>query len=224
MNTRDSIEREYPLHQPRLAPSKTHLLCRLSDNQLKPIWEEVRHIKNNMSSAQNVNRKLAGNLKHQYNLTECVESLSDIVLPLCTEYNLHTGCISKKIQVLTDKRISTVLNKAWVNFGRKTEFNPPHSHTGVMSFVIWLDIPYTIKEELELPHVVKSAAPLAGHFMFQHVSDFGVISPEALPVDKNMNDMIVVFPSGLLHQVFPFYTSDQYRISVSGNITIRSRV
>jgi len=116
------------------------------------------------------------------------------------------------------------LNKAWVNFGRKTEFNPPHSHTGVMSFVIWLDIPYDINEEMELPHVVESFAPLAGHFMFQHVNTFGTISPEVLPVDKNMNDMIVVFPSGLIHQVFPFYTSDEYRISVSGNISIRSRV
>jgi len=224
MNARDSIEREYPLHQPKISQSKTHLLCRLSEGQLKPIWDEVRHIKNNMSSAQNCNRGLAGNLKHQYSLTKCVESLSDIVLPLCTEYNLHTGYISKKEKILIDKKTSTVLNKAWVNFGRKTEFNPPHSHTGVMSFVIWLDIPYDINEEMELPHVVESFAPLAGHFMFQHVNTFGTISPEVLPVDKNMNDMIVVFPSGLIHQVFPFYTSDEYRISVSGNISIRSRV
>jgi len=30
-----------------------------------------------------------------------------------------------------------------------------------------------------------------------------------------------MFPSQLIHAVYPFYTSDEYRISVSGNIKFK---
>jgi len=32
---------------------------------------------------------------------------------------------------------------------------------------------------------------------------------------------MIIFPSIIQHGVYPFYTSDEYRISVSGNIDYR---
>ena len=39
-----------------------------------------------------------------------------------------------------------------------------------------------------------------------------------LDVDKSKEGYFVIFPSNLNHQVFPFYSSDDYRITVAGNI------
>ena len=39
-----------------------------------------------------------------------------------------------------------------------------------------------------------------------------------LDVDNEYEGKIMMFPSSLVHCVYPFYTSDDYRISLSGNI------
>ena len=46
----------------------------------------------------------------------------------------------------------------------------------------------------------------------------GDIFPLELDVDKSFEGQMVMFPSKLQHLVYPFYTSDDYRITVSGNI------
>ena len=39
-----------------------------------------------------------------------------------------------------------------------------------------------------------------------------------LPIDKAWEGTMILFPSSLNHNVYPFYTSDDYRISISGNL------
>ena len=45
----------------------------------------------------------------------------------------------------------------------------------------------------------------------------GGIDSVILNVDKSFEGKILMFPSYVQHQVFPFYTSDDYRITISGN-------
>jgi hypothetical protein len=49
----------------------------------------------------------------------------------------------------------------------------------------------------------------------------GRIKQVPIPVDSSYEGTIMMFPSALNHGVYPFYTSDEYRISVSGNIRIK---
>ena len=39
-------------------------------------------------------------------------------------------------------------------------------------------------------------------------------------MEKEAEGYMVMFPSALLHQVFPFYKSSGERVSISGNINI----
>ena len=39
-------------------------------------------------------------------------------------------------------------------------------------------------------------------------------------MEKDICGYMVMFPSAMLHQVFPFYENDGERISISGNINI----
>ena len=38
-------------------------------------------------------------------------------------------------------------------------------------------------------------------------------------IDKSWEGVMILFPADTAHQVYPFYTSDDYRISISGNLT-----
>ena len=39
-------------------------------------------------------------------------------------------------------------------------------------------------------------------------------------VDRSYEGVMLIFPAWLQHMVTPFYTSDDYRISISGNIKL----
>jgi hypothetical protein len=61
----------------------------------------------------------------------------------------------------------------------------------------------------------------AGMFSFLYSNTLGKISAQQIPVDKNMENNILIFPSNFYHMVYPFFTSDGYRISVSGNFHLK---
>ena len=44
-------------------------------------------------------------------------------------------------QQLADK---IVLDSLWINFSQKHDYNPPHTHTGALSFVIYCQVPKEI--------------------------------------------------------------------------------
>ena len=58
---------------------------------------------------------------------------------------------------------------------------------------------------------------------FVYTDIWGRISSHSLNLDKSCEGKIAIFPSVLNHIVYPFHTSDNYRISVSGNL-VRSKI
>jgi len=108
------------------------------------------------------------------------------------------------------------LDDTWINFMKKQEYNPIHFHTGVISWVIWYQIPFKFEDEIKYS---KKPADKVDHgeFMFTYNhAGFG-IQHLALNVDKRAEGHMVMFPSSLHHTVHPFYSSDDYRITVAGN-------
>lgn len=103
----------------------------------------------------------------------------------------------------------------WINYQKKYDFNPMHFHSGDYSFVIWWKIPYSIEEENSV--FPKVEHKYNGYFSFYYIKNGGVVTSD-LPVDKTWEKKICIFPANLLHGVNPFYTSDEYRITFSGNL------
>ena len=111
----------------------------------------------------------------------------------------------------------------WVNFQSKYEYNPPHYHTGLFSWVLWHKIPFTNENEKRYGPGYKKHPDhknYNGNFIFQFADGFNICDHD-FPVDNKWEGSIVLFPSALTHQVFPFYTSDDYRITVAGNIKFK---
>tara|TARA_B100000427_G_scaffold24812_1_gene18386 strand:+ start:432 stop:656 length:225 start_codon:yes stop_codon:yes gene_type:complete len=59
---------------------------------------------------------------------------------------------------------------------------------------------------------------LASTFQFVYTQVLGNVVNFPLFVENGWEGRIVMFPSSLLHIVYPFQSSDDYRISIAGNL------
>lgn len=198
----------------------------LSDEQIKPIKDEINFIKNNFNSATKANDSLAGNIEKEYELKSSYSHIESLLLPLAQAYlnaNNYKAYLleaQKKYSDSKNKIEDVILINAWVNFQSKYEFNPIHNHGGFLSFVIWIDIPFLMDDELKQLHVKNSNAKLGGQFSFVYTDILGRITPFPIGADKSYNNGLLLFPAELHHTVYPFFTSDKQRISVAGNFGI----
>jgi hypothetical protein len=192
---------------------------KLSDEDLQPIKDEIKEIQNNFSNYAKHNNKLAGNIEHEYLLNKTHTYIENLVQPYINKHEERFNYIDS-IDVLSRKLDLGMREPPWVNFMKKHEFNPPHTHSGIYSFVIWIDVPYDIEEEKSQNYCKDSNTSLPGHFQFLYINSLGKISQYNIPVDRTYNNTMVIFPCGLTHSVYPFSTSDKYRISVSGNFKL----
>ena len=195
--------------------------AKLSDAELVPIKAEIDSIQKNFDLYENqkYNMSLAGNIKKEYALIESKKYMQDLLMPLVVAYDRDFG-YNTNFTILTDN-VPIVLDSCWVNFQKKYEFNPAHFHHGLLSFVIWINVPYDMEEERKLSPGAESNFNSAGKFSFLYSDTIGGIQAFEIPIDKSMENKIILFPSNFYHMVYPFFTSDEYRISVSGNFKLK---
>jgi hypothetical protein len=196
-------------------PNVGVLTAVLSTEDLAPLKKEILEIQNNFAESKKTNHTLAGNIKKEFVLTKSKEHISKILEPYIWEFD-KSFAYPSSVSVLTSDCL-LVLDSLWVNFQEKHEFNPSHSHSGILSFVIWISIPYDIKDEISQSPGAESKNPLAGHFSFHYTNSLGRICHQHIKADQTMENHFFLFPAQLNHSVAPFYTSSEYRISVSGN-------
>ena len=140
-------------------------------------------------------------------------------MEMIVKYNeKYPNYFKKAHSTLNYKACEIELFNLWVNFQKKHEFNPMHVHDGLYSFVIWHRVPYTMEDEKARLPSIRDADFRAGMFAFFYSEPGGKIFQEAIPVDKKWEGKICLFPASLYHCVYPFYTSDEYRVSISGNL------
>ena len=161
-----------------------YLRSALSDSAILPIVNEVQEISNNFNLAIPMNNSLAGNIKKEFELINSRSHIAEIVLPLIKDYDDYFR-YSKTVSVVNLTNRQIVLDRVWVNFQAPTEFNPVHRHTGLFSFVIWINIPFYAEDEIaRLPH--NNADTIrSGTFNFYYINSLGKISEETIICDKN---------------------------------------
>ena len=166
-----------------------------------------------------LNKDLAGNIKHEYAIPKGKAAVSPMLMQMIIKHQeKYPNFFKKAHSTINYKACEIELFNLWVNFQKKYEFNPMHVHDGLYSFVIWHKVPYTMKDEKERLASMMDNDFRAGMFAFFFSDPSGKITQEALPVDKNWEGKVALFPANLNHCVYPFYTSDEYRISISGNL------
>ena len=108
----------------------------------------------------------------------------------------------------------------WCNFQKKYEFNPVHDHSGVYSFVIWIQVPSSFKEEIKLPFIKNSNSKCPNTIQFIYTTSLGTTVAQNYHLNPSYEGTMLFFPAKLNHCVYPFYLSNKERISISGNISL----
>jgi hypothetical protein len=150
------------------------------------------------------NNNLAGDIQSEYRVTSD-QALEDIR----EELKIHLSRITNKTISAVDITHKDGLDDAWVNRQKATEFNPSHDHTGIYSFVIYADIPESIRKEHE--QSFSQSTQVRGLIQFH--SEF---TNQKINFNPSTHT-IFIFQSSHQHQVYPFY-SDETRITIAGNI------
>jgi len=193
---------------------------KFNEFELKPIHDEIKEIQDENFTRRRANVELVSNFENEYTLTKCHNYAEKLLKPYAIDYYRNSGLWSNNL-VMHDHEVNTNIEMTplWVNFQKKYEFNPIHRHGGILSFVIWIDIPYKKEDEMYIKSD-NSIAVAPGCFSFVYTDILGGIKSHWIPADSTYNNTMVLFPAGLNHCVYPFYTSDKYRISVAGNFAL----
>ncbi len=190
----------------------------------KQLIEEGRKL---TKKEDDYNHRLAGNLKYgrSYHYKEDYLLKVEPYLKsyverffngIYSQYGSNNKLVNNILRVQSGRgntRQGTVaLDSLWINFSQKHDFNPPHNHTGKLSFVIFCQVP---KEIFKVQ--ADSNTQRAGELHFAY-GEGNVLMGSEYPVQPYEN-LMFIFPASLRHFV-PAYWVDAERISVSGNFIV----
>ena len=176
------------------------------------LHKEILDISNDDSNISKANKTLAGFLTKEYEITKSRQLLDPYLEKMAKEYR-------KKWDYFPFGNDDMKVDAVWVNMQQKSEVNPLHNHKGELSFVAWLHVPFKLEDERKMENCKNSrTVELTSTFQFVYNTVLGKIVNSPLFVESGWEGRIVMFPSQLLHIVYPFQTSDDYRISIAGNL------
>ena len=176
--------------------------------------KEIVEIHANDKDIVRMNPSLAGQITKEYQITKSLPILNPFLEEMAREYQKNWG---SDITNLHSNNLK--VESVWVNMQKKLEVNPLHNHDGTLSFVAWLHLPFKLEDERNMENCKNSrTVELASTFQFVYNTALGTIANCPMFVESGWEGKIIMFPSKLLHMVYPFQTSDDYRISIAGNL------
>tara|TARA_A100001515_G_scaffold145065_1_gene151704 strand:+ start:4297 stop:4890 length:594 start_codon:yes stop_codon:yes gene_type:complete len=184
-----------------------YLMLELPSNLFNSLKKECKNgLKKNKKMISGLTSR--GVPKHVYvENKKNLEELNVVLQKLIRVYR-DSFTLDPSITKTLTNEVPLVMGKPWVNYQSKHEFVPSHTHDGIFSYTIWIEIPYNNEGEF------------ASTFKFQYSDILGNARHANIKLNKQDSGKMLFFPSALSHQVYPFYSSDKYRISISGNLLL----
>ena len=189
------------------------LKLKLDDKELKFLWDMINE------RGEKINDRLAGNIDSSYEIYDKGGWFTENVLLECgIKYEKNYGNIWSKVPITGSHPFT--LSSMWVNYQKQYEFNPLHDHTGVFSFVIWMQIPTDYEDQKQISIAKDSNVDVVSNFVLNYHNTLGMIAQHVYAMSKEMEGTMLFFPSQLMHCVYPFFNCNKDRISISGNLSI----
>ena len=177
--------------------------------------QEIVDIHTNDKDVVRMNPSLAGQITKEYQITKSLPLLNPYLEEMGRAYQKEWNYYPKE----NPNNNNLTVESVWVNMQKKLEVNPLHNHDGTLSFVAWLHVPFKLEDERNMPNCKNSrTVELASTFQFVYTTALGTIANCPMFVENGWEAKIIMFPAKLLHMVYPFQTSDDYRISIAGNL------
>ncbi len=197
-------------------PTLGWLEVSLDQEHIDYLWKCIEKAKEYNLSVKNT---LAGHITSSLEMVDEDDWFFKNVLYKC--FKKHDEAFRK---VHSTKKIHTAeitgisLESFWVNFQKQHEYNPPHDHGGVFSFVIWMKIPTKSEEQHRLEFLKGHKNPGASNFQFSYLDINGRQTRYPYLMNPSMEGKMLFFSADLIHSVNPFYECDEDRVSISGNL------
>ena len=205
-----------PWHFPNIALYQT----KLTDDVMNYLWSCIKQAeKDNVDNSNDYSHRLAGNISGSLGLTDKDNWFRDKIVGPLTNKIIKEDSRNYEPPVEIDESIADKLKPSlklnwWVNYQYQTEFNPEHMHDGITSFVIWMKIPTHHEEQHNLPFHSKAASD----FQFTYTNILGHTVEYPIHMNPEREGLMMLFPSTLHNQVYPFYNTEEPRISIAGNL------
>lgn len=197
-------------------PNIGFITYKFTNEELANLKQEIEEISTSWSGDK-INHRLVGHIQQEYNIVKSRDEMEALIKPLLYSYDQQFSFLQENVYN-KEPKFDLEMDSLWVNYQFKGEYNPVHKHRGLFSFVIWMNIPYSLEEEDKL---YVSSIKTPGRFAFLYTDALGSIKQYPIDLDRSFENTIAIFPSKMDHIVYPFYTSDEYRISVAGNFVYK---
>jgi len=191
---------------------------RLTEEEMDFLWQIISE-----ENKEDHSKQLAGNISKSELIVDKDNWFFKSVLKKLTERMFYRDWDNfRKYHIEVEEGVSLPefeMDRFWVNYMKQHEFNPPHDHSGLYSFVIFMKIPTHWKEQHALPISANSTAPVASDFQFMRSEkNIERCIPINFPLSPEDEGRMLFFPAWLQHLVYPFYGTEEERITISGNI------
>ena len=196
MSTQNGLQ--YRLFTP---PTFGWIEIQLDDTVLAHLWNCV----NTAGDKINAKGSLIGQIDKSYFIEDIDHLLWNNLLVQCGDVYQKTWgnpCILP-IASKSDKDFILYLEKMWVNYQNKHEYNPLHNHKGVYSFVIWMKIPTEHDDQAKLGNAVDSTHSWNSDFAMHYTDSLGRIRTEQYEMGEGWQGKMLFFPSEMNHEVYP---------------------
>tara|TARA_B100000965_G_scaffold238558_1_gene200006 strand:+ start:3113 stop:3751 length:639 start_codon:yes stop_codon:yes gene_type:complete len=163
------------------------------------------------STKQDLGKKLAGNVKQEFELDENFRKESGWE-------NLLKKASSKWIEVALKKKISEFnILDTWVVRQFANEYNPIHFHSGHLSGAGFLKLPNNFGKTTQDGKINQNGSLTLVHGSKQFLSS------SMYAITPKVGDFYL-FPHYLMHMVYPFYGTNEERRSISFNAKIDENI
>jgi len=163
------------------------------------------------SKKQDLGRKLAGNVKQEFELDENFRKESGWE-------NLLKKASSKWIEVAIKKKISEFnILDTWIVRQFANEYNPIHFHSGHLSGAGFLKLPNDFGKTTQDGKINQNGSLTLVHGSKQFLSS------SMYRITPKVGDFYL-FPHYLMHMVYPFYGNNEERRSISFNAKIDENI
>jgi hypothetical protein len=201
----------------KFLPNLGYLEHVFTEKQLRIARESVSRLSQDFAKAEPVYWDMPGALEHEYMMEEKGRLHMEYLLaPMLREIRKNTPGYSMDVnRVLT-------MGRPWVTFRQQGEISPYQVGADVLTWVLWLEIPFDPQTEQLAKPGKNSKSQQGGMFELGYTDTQGRITKRQFALDKTFENRVMIFPSGWSFGHTPFYTPGDPMIYVTGVFRIAS--
>jgi len=155
-----------------------------------------------------VNKFTTSCYEHQYQSNAAIHNLLKTYLIPCV----------KELTNPPPKGWEWHIVNSWVEYRQKNEFRPASEVVGDFAFCCFVSIPYDIDKEKSHACNKNSINKALAKTSLTYVSPIGKIMSKDFSFGKNDEGVIMIYPSEVLIQSYPFFTADENTVVICGSL------